>query len=202
MSQLATWTENALKLECWLLWLNPGAQGEHLTIQFSWVADWLLLVTHFLPCSLSGRVSPTCVLCCFLNRLMRNDGSVDIFLHGQCGFSSVGSCCFEFTHNKGLLSLLFYFIIFSFKYPVYSDFFRWHSCNVPFADLMKRNWIWLVRRGWKHYWWQLLRRRKRRHAITHSSWLSEEAYWHSKEACWTWTLKVKLINWCCLHLEN
>ena len=56
--------------------------------------------------------------------LMRNDGSVDVFLHGQYGFSSVGSCCFEFTHNKGLLSLLFYFIIFSFKYPVYSDFFR------------------------------------------------------------------------------
>ena len=43
----------------------------------------------------------------------------------------------KFTHNKGLLSFLLYFIIFSLKYPVYSDFFRWHPCNVPFADLMK-----------------------------------------------------------------
>ena len=44
----------------------------------------------------------------------------------------------KFTHNKGLLSLLFYFIIiFSLKYPVYSDFFRCHPCNAPFADFMK-----------------------------------------------------------------
>ena len=56
----------------------------------------------------------------------------------------------KFTHNKSLLSLLFYFIIiFSLKYPVYSDFFRWHPCNVLFVDLMKGKWIWSVRRGLK-----------------------------------------------------
>ena len=28
---------------CWLLRLDPGAQGEHLTSQYSWVATWLLV---------------------------------------------------------------------------------------------------------------------------------------------------------------
>ena len=28
---------------CWLLRLNPGTQGEHLTSQLSWVAAWLLV---------------------------------------------------------------------------------------------------------------------------------------------------------------
>ena len=78
-----------------------------------------------LPCPPSGRVSPTCVLCSLVIALMRNDGSFDVLLHGQYSFSTVGSCCFEFTHNKNLLSVLFYFIIiFPLKYPVYSDFFR------------------------------------------------------------------------------
>ena len=27
--------------------------------------------------------------------LVRNDGSVDVFLHGQYGFSSVASCCYS-----------------------------------------------------------------------------------------------------------
>ena len=32
----------------WLLWLNPRAQREHLTIQLSWVAAWLI-VTRVCP---------------------------------------------------------------------------------------------------------------------------------------------------------
>ena len=32
----------------WLLWLNPGLRGEHLTSQLSWVAAWLL-VTRVCP---------------------------------------------------------------------------------------------------------------------------------------------------------
>ena len=35
-------------LWCWLLRLNPGVRGEHLTRQLSWVAGWLL-VTCFSP---------------------------------------------------------------------------------------------------------------------------------------------------------
>ena len=37
---------------CWLLWLNPGARGKHLTSQLSWVVAW----SHTcLPCLPSGR---------------------------------------------------------------------------------------------------------------------------------------------------
>ena len=41
-------------------------------------------VSHMcLPCLPSGRrVSPACVLCPLMIGLMRNDGSVDVFLHG------------------------------------------------------------------------------------------------------------------------
>ena len=78
---------------CWLLRLNPWMWGEHLTNQFSWVAAGLLVTC--LPCLLSGRASPTCALCLLAIGLMRNDGSVDVFLHGQNGFSSVGSCCYS-----------------------------------------------------------------------------------------------------------
>ena len=49
-----------------------------------------------LPCLPSGRASPTCVLCPLMVGLIRNDGSVDVFMHGQYGYyslSSVGSCC-------------------------------------------------------------------------------------------------------------
>ena len=53
-------------------------------------------ISHMhLPCLPSGRVSPTCVLCSLVIGLMRNDGSVDVFLHGQYGFSYVGSCCYS-----------------------------------------------------------------------------------------------------------
>ena len=55
-----------------------------------------LAISHTcLPCLPSGRVSPTCVLCPLMIGLMRNDSSVDVFLHGQYGFSSVGSCCYS-----------------------------------------------------------------------------------------------------------
>ena len=52
-----------------------------------------LAISHtYLTCQPTGRVSPTCVLCPFMIGLMRNDGSVDVFLHGQYGFNSVESC--------------------------------------------------------------------------------------------------------------
>ena len=54
-----------------------------------------LAISHMcLPCLPSGRIGPTCVLCPLMIGLMRNDDSADVFLHGQYGFSSVGSCCF------------------------------------------------------------------------------------------------------------
>ena len=37
-----------LLMPCWLLRLNTGARGEHLTSQLSWVPDWLL-VTRVCP---------------------------------------------------------------------------------------------------------------------------------------------------------
>ena len=55
-----------------------------------------LAISHTcLSCPPSGRVSPTCVLCTLVIGLMHNDSSVDVFLHGQYGFSSVGNCSFE-----------------------------------------------------------------------------------------------------------
>ena len=49
-----------------------------------------LTISHTcLPFLLSGRVSPTCALGALIIGLMRNDGSVDVFLHGQYSFSSV-----------------------------------------------------------------------------------------------------------------
>ena len=48
-----------------------------------------------LPCLPSGGVGLACVLCPLMIGLMRNDGSVDVFLHGQHGFSSAGSCCYS-----------------------------------------------------------------------------------------------------------
>ena len=55
-----------------------------------------LSISHTcLPCPPSGRISPTCVLCPLMIGLMRNDGSVDVFLHGQYGFSYVESCCYS-----------------------------------------------------------------------------------------------------------
>ena len=54
-----------------------------------------LAISHMhLLCLPSGRISPTCLLCPLMIGLMCNDGSVDIFLHGQYGFSSVGRCCY------------------------------------------------------------------------------------------------------------
>ena len=45
-----------------------------------------LAISHMcLPCLPSGRVSSTCVLCPLMIGLMRNDGSVDVFMHGQYG---------------------------------------------------------------------------------------------------------------------
>ena len=52
-----------------------------------------LAISHTcLPCPPSGRISPACVLLPLMIRLMRNDGSVEIFV-GQYDFISVGSCC-------------------------------------------------------------------------------------------------------------
>ena len=158
--QLATWAESAAKLECWLLRLNPGAGGEHLTSQFSWVAAWLLITR---VCSVHPAEEP--LLLVFYIPLWLSWCVMMVLLMFFCMVSMVlvmwEVAASKFIHNKSLLLLLFYFIIiFSLKYPVYSDFFRWPLCNVPFVDLMKGKWIWSVRRGWKHYWWQLLRRRK------------------------------------------
>ena len=55
-----------------------------------------LTISHTcLPSLPSGRIRPTCVLCPHMIGLMHNNGSVDIFLHGQYCFSSVGSCCYS-----------------------------------------------------------------------------------------------------------
>ena len=55
-----------------------------------------LAISHTcLPCLPSGRVSPTCVLCPLMIGVMCNDGSVDVFLRSQYGFSSLGSCCYS-----------------------------------------------------------------------------------------------------------
>ena len=54
-----------------------------------------LTISHTcLACLPSGRVSP-CVLCPLMIELMRNGGSVDVFLHGEYGFSSVGNYCYS-----------------------------------------------------------------------------------------------------------
>ena len=53
-----------------------------------------LAISHTcLSCLPTGGVGPTCVLCLLMIGVMYNDGSVDVFLHGQYGFSSVGNCC-------------------------------------------------------------------------------------------------------------
>ena len=40
---------------CRLLWLNPGARGEHLTSQLSWITAWLL-VTRVCPVYLADEL--------------------------------------------------------------------------------------------------------------------------------------------------
>ena len=56
-----------------------------------------LTINHTCLPGLPGgrRVSPTCVLFPLTSGLMYNDSSVDVFLYGQCGFSSVESCCYS-----------------------------------------------------------------------------------------------------------
>ena len=52
------WYQTVINLTlrwCWLLQLNPGTRGEHITSQLSWVAVWLL-VTHVCPVHLAGKL--------------------------------------------------------------------------------------------------------------------------------------------------
>ena len=57
------------------------------------IGSCLTIIHTCLPC-LPDRVSP-CVLCPLMIGLMRNGGSVDVFLHGEYGFSSVVSYCYS-----------------------------------------------------------------------------------------------------------
>ena len=128
MCQLFTCAKNAIKLECWLLRLNPGVWGEHLTNQFLWVATWIL-VTRVCPV----HPAEESVLLVFYVPLRLGWCEIMVLLIFFCMVSMAlvlwEVATSKFTHNKSLLSLIFYFIIiFSLKYPVYSDFFRWHPC--------------------------------------------------------------------------
>ena len=81
---------------CWLLGLNPGVWGEHLTSQFSWVAVWLLVTGVCHVYLIEELIVSPCVLCPHKIVLMHNGGSVDVsFLHGDFGYSSVGSYCYS-----------------------------------------------------------------------------------------------------------
>ena len=54
-----------------------------------------LTISHTcLPCLPSGGVNP-CVICPLMTELIHNGGSVDGLLHGEYGFSSVGTYCFS-----------------------------------------------------------------------------------------------------------
>ena len=82
-----------LKYLRWLLWLNPGARGEHLTSQFSWVAAWLL-VTHVCFFYLVEELVlvfyvPLWLGWCIMVVLLM------FYLHGEYGYSSVGSYCYS-----------------------------------------------------------------------------------------------------------
>ena len=65
------------------------------SFQSVFMGSCLAISRTCLPCLPSGRVSATCVLCSLMIAVMRNDGFVDFFLHGQYGFSSVGSSCYS-----------------------------------------------------------------------------------------------------------
>ena len=57
---------------------SQRARGaSHLPV---FMGSWLAISHACLPCLPSGRISPTCVLFPLMIGLMRNDGSVDVFL--------------------------------------------------------------------------------------------------------------------------
>ena len=84
--QLATWV---------LIASTKSRSGRGASHQPVFMGSGLAINHTCLPCPPSRRVTPTCVLCPLVIELMCNDGSVDVFLHGQYGFSYVRSCCFE-----------------------------------------------------------------------------------------------------------
>ena len=76
---------------CGLLWLNPGARGEHLTGQLTWAAAWLL-VTRICPVYLLDEFSH-CVLWPLMIEIMVV--LFDVSLDGEYGFTSMGSWCYS-----------------------------------------------------------------------------------------------------------
>ena len=54
--------------------------------------DFMAISHTCLPCLPSERISPTCILVPLMIRLIRNDGSVEVFFFGQYGFIYGGSC--------------------------------------------------------------------------------------------------------------
>ena len=124
--QLATWVESAAKLECWLLRLNPGAVGEHLTSQFSWVAAWLL-ITRVCPV----HPAEESLLLVFYVPLWLSWCVMMVLLTFFCMVSMVlvmwEVAASKFIHNKSLLTSILFYYYFFFEIPCILWLFRMTS---------------------------------------------------------------------------
>ena len=70
---------------------QSGRRASHQPV---FMGSCLTMSHTYLLCLPRRRVSP-CVLCPLMTRLMRNGGSVDVFLYDEYGYGSVGSYCYS-----------------------------------------------------------------------------------------------------------